>query len=222
MNTMVAKKNLTDEEKKKIIQEALGKDYDIAGRNYPVLSKVIDYIGYADNTFTIIELLPMVESVMASSTIITVAASGAAIFSIVLFPVSALISVIDAYQTGHRFYSYRAIAYTITSWAFDKPILRESQRILFNIRSGPVVQNPRVVGEFAKVWKDTSDSVVRMLNQEIATGKATKEVMQIIFRALGDGNEQKLCDLFLRGFENNLSPIEKITWKSNYKIIYPN
>jgi len=36
-------------------------------------------------------------------------------------------------------YAYRAIAYTLTAWAFNKPLPQSSNKLLLNIREGGVV-----------------------------------------------------------------------------------
>ena len=148
MDASVATKVLTRSEKEEILKEILGNDYHKIGNNMPILMDAIDIISKTDNALTFAELIPGINTFVAGSRIFSVVSSGAAVLSIILFPISAMISVINAYQIGHKMYSYRAIAYTITAWAFGKPIPSSSQRVLHNVREGRVVAKTRVLGEY--------------------------------------------------------------------------
>ena len=53
-----------------------------------------------------------------------------------------------------------------------------------------------------------------------------KEAMQIILRAASSNNEQKLCELklcelLMKGFEDKMTYITRLTWKNNYAIKFP-
>lgn len=155
MDAAVITKNLTDKEKDQLLKEILGEKYNSAGDNLPVLKNVIDVIGYVDTSLTVAELLPIVNTILSGSRVLTVVASGASVFSIFLFPVASMISIIDAYQSGHKMYAYRAIAYTLTAWAYNKPIPPSSMRILSNLRTGNLVAREKIVNEYKQVWAKT-------------------------------------------------------------------
>jgi len=222
MNSIVDKQQLTDAEKKKLIKEILGNNYDITDKNFPILSKVIDYIGYADTAFSFAEILPATSAVLSNTSMLSAAASGASVLSIFLFPVASLITLVDALQSGQRMYTYRAVSYAITSWAFNQNTPIASKRILYNLTHEVPIATPREINTYNIKWHDAAKSVTRELTNELSRKNIKKEHMQLILRSIGNGKDNNLCLLLLKGFENKLhSHIEKMVWKSNYKIPYP-
>lgn len=221
MSNKTVKNKLSDKEKDDLLKEILGSEYSASNTNLPVLKKSIDLISNIDTAFTFAELIPAINSVLAGSRILSVVGSGASVFSIFLFPVAAMIDVLDAYQVGHRMYALRSIAYTVTAWAYGNSIPASSMRILSNIREGKVVVKQQIVNEYKQLWAKTSQDVLNKLNVQLATKAIPKEAMQIALRAISNNDAKQLCEMLLKGFEDKLSNIEKITWKSNYSIKYP-
>lgn len=221
MENIATKNKLSDGEKDTLLKEILGNEYNASNQNLPVLKKSIDLISDIDTAFTFAELVPAINSVLAGSRILSVVGTGASVFSIFLFPVGAMIDVLDAYQVGHKMYALRAIAYTITAWSYGNAIPASSMRILSNIREGQVVAKQRIVTEYKQLWSKTSQDVLSKINALLATNGIPKEALQIALRAISNNNAQMLCEMLLRGFEDKLSNIVKITWKSNYSIKYP-
>ncbi len=142
--------------------------------------------------------------------------------SIFLFPVSSMINILDAYQVGHKMYAFRFIAYTITAWAYDKPAPASSVKILNNLRGGDLVSKKSIVNEYNKIWRETSQAVATTLNYELTARNIIKEALKIVLRASAKDSQQKLCLALLKGFEDKMSYITGLTWKSNYAIPYPN
>jgi len=220
--TIMATKKLSESEKKQLVKEILGQDYSKVGNNWPVFSKVIDYVGTTSDAFTIAELIPVTSSLVSGSATLTVVGSTAGVLSIFLMPVGHLIAITNAWQSGHRSYSYRSVAYTITAWAFNQPRPVNSSRIITNIRSGALVRKKRVVTEYKDVWRKTSLSVIKNLDKVLLEKGISKHHLQFILQALGNGSPQQLCLLLLRGMEAKMdSYAHKQVWKSNYKIAYP-
>ncbi len=176
---------------------------------------------HIDSSLSAAQLIPYVNTIMTSSRLMAFVGSSASFISIFLFPVAAMISVINAYQVGQQMYAYRAIAYTLTAWAFSKPIPTSSQRILMNIRQGGLVADQSAVAEYRKVWENVSRSVLTKIEIELRVKNIPKEAMQIVLRAAANNNEQALCILIMKGFESKMSNITNITWKRNYNIRYP-
>lgn len=222
MNTNVLSKSLSDKEKEDLLKEILGSEYSSAGNNLPILKSAIDIIDHFDTALALAELIPVINTALSSSRIFGFVASGASIFSIFMFPVASMISVINAYQVGHQMYSYRAIAYTLTAWAFGKPVPASSQRILSNLREGNLVAKQKKVEDYKQLWQKTSQSVLIKLNTELTSKNTPKEAIQIILRAISNDNPLVLCELLLKGFEDKMSHITQLTWKSNYSIKFPN
>lgn len=221
MDTKASVKKLSESKKEELLKEILGNQYHTAGNNLPLLRKMIDRIGYVDNMFTLAELLPLFNRIL-SLRIFGLVSSGASILSIFLIPISSLINIVNAYQAGLRMYSYRAVAYTITAWAFNKPVQSCSQKILANIKTGwPKVQNNQI-GDYHKAWKSASDDVTRKLDITARSNNIPKDALKAFLRIISENSEQKLCEMILKGFEKEFSFIELKSWQSNYFIRYPN
>lgn len=212
---------LSAKEKEALLKEILGKDYATAGNHLPILNGLIDKIGYVDNFFTLAELIPILNKIL-SVRIFAMTASGASILSIFLFPVGAMIAVINASESGKRMYTFRAIAYAITSWAFDKPVLTGSSRVMANARSGfPVIQK-REITERELAWKKSSNDAINKMKAVALEKNIPVKGLKAFLRMISDNNQQKCCDILLKGFEKEFSGASLKVWKSNYSISYPN
>ena len=216
----MADSKLTDEEKRKIIQDVLGKDSNALGKNFPMFSTLADYLSTTNDVLSFAELLPSFNSLLSGAVTSTVI-STASFAGILLFPFIQLINIINAYQIGHRMYSYRCVAYTITSWAFDMPKVPGSNRVLSNINSGPIQKHQSATKEYNKLWQETSLKVINNLNVVSAQKKIPITHLKAIFRALSGNQPDKLCESILIDFEKNFDSNTRNIWKSNYKIRYP-
>lgn len=221
MSAIASAVQLDADQKKKLIKEILNDDIFLYGENFAILSKVIDYISYADSAITAAELLPAVGAAIGKSSILSATASGLAITSIVLFPVGAMISVINAMQTGYRLYGMRSAAYTVTAWSFGDPLPASSPTILRNLRSGPVVAQANELPTYNKAWNEAQRTTVASLNETVSHAQLSKDILQILFKAIGDNDRKNLCLMLLKGFESRMSVIEQNVWKSNYRVVYP-
>lgn len=218
--SVVASKMLSAEEKEQLLKEILGKDYATAGNHLPILSGLIDKIGFVDNFFTLAELIPILNKIL-SVRIFAVTASGASILSIFLFPAGAMISLINANETGKRMYSFRAIAYALTSWAFDKPVLTGSMRVMANARSGfPVIQQNEIT-ERENLWKKSSNDAISKMKATAHEKNIPVLGLKVFLRMISDNKQQKCCEILLKGFEKEFEGATLRVWKSNYSIKYP-
>ncbi len=215
-------RKLSDSEKKQIIQQVLGAEYHSVGNHFPVFSKVADRLGDFNNIVSFAELVPTLSTYLSGGSTAAVL-SGASFAGILLFPVQQIIGLVNANEIGFQMYSYRAIAYAITSWAFDRPMLSGSQRILANQRSnsGSVVFSHEAKAKYHIVWSQTSTKVVNQLNVLCQQKNISKVHLQIIFKALGDGRPGQLSKLILEGFEKEFGHTTKHIWKSLYSVLYP-
>lgn len=215
----MANVSLSDSEKKQLLEDIFGKDHSSAGKNFPVYSKLIDKLDKFNDIVALAELLPGVNALLSGPGISAVI-SHASFIGLIFFPFSQIVNVINAREAGHKLYSYRCIAYTITAWSFCHPIPTESATILKNMYAGPVVQKKGTDAEYADVWKKTSNNVLKHI-QNIAIIKSIPlKNLQLIFRAMGNNDPQKLCLEILQSFESKLTYPQKLVWKSNYKIPY--
>ncbi len=212
----------SDQEKEKLLKELLGRDYKATAGHLPILKEAIDLVSSFDHALSVADLVPAMNTALSSSRVLSFTANSASVISVFMFPVITMINIADAYQTGHRMYAYRCIAYTITSWAFEKPIPASSIRILNNLRGGDLVARQTIINEYHKVWRETSQPVITRLNHEISVNNISKQALQLVLRALGGDNPQKLCDVLMKRFEEKMSKIAILTWKKNYSIKYPN
>lgn len=214
---------LTTKEIDDLLKELLGRDYYTAGNNLPILAKVIGFVGNTNDLFSLIDIIPKINTILAGSRVLSFVSSGASTFSIVMFPVSTMISIINAYESGLKMYSYRAVAYTITAWAFDKPVPPSSRKIMHNIRHAAPVRPESELRLMESTWKKTSQSVIIEINNYLFAKNISKDTFKIMLRSMCDNNEQKLCELIMKGFDQNISSFHiKQVWQSNYRLIkYP-
>ncbi len=222
MNTVVKNKKMSEKEKDELLKEILGQDYYKAGNNLPMLNKVIGFISDTNDLATLTEIIPLLNSALANSRLFAIISSGTSVFSVLLFPVGSMINIINAYQLGVKMYSYRAIAYSITAWAFNKPIPISSPRIISNSKNRFPVASHNEITEKHTAWKKASQSVIKEIDQFVLSNNLTKNSFQLLLQAMSDGNQQKLCDFLLRGYEKEFKGYHsKAVWKSNYSIKYP-
>jgi len=222
MNAVAMAKKLTDKEKDDLLKEILGKNYSKAGNNLPILKNVITLVGNTSDIATLAEIIPILNSALANSRLFSIVSSGASVFSILLFPVGSMLSIIDAYQSGIKMYTYRSIAYTITAWAYNKPIPTSSKKILINSKNSFPVSSDKEIKEKQKAWKNTSQAVIKNINHYLITNGISKDVFKLLLQAMSEGSAQKLCTLLLKGFEKEFKDYpSKAVWKSNYSIRFP-
>lgn len=221
MSTYTLNKPLTNKEKDVLLKQVLGREYTKAGNSLPVLKTAIDIIGNVDDGLSLAELLPAVESVLSGSRILSFVAEGTSIFSIFLFPVSAMIDVINAYNVGHKMYAYRCVAYTVTSWAFDVSNPSGSMRILSNMRHNAPVVPASELKKYTQLWKKTASETIAKLTTVLITKNIKSEVMKIALRALAKNDPALLSEMIMRGFESKFDSITILAWKHNYSIRYP-
>lgn len=219
---VAAHQQLTDQEKTKILKEVLGSKFETAGDNLPLLKELMDDLDKIDKGFSAWELIPVFNKILELK-VFSILAEGASILSIFFFPISALIDVINAYGTGARHYSYRAIAYSLTAWAFNDAPVHSSQTMLSNLRTGfPVPPDMKyTLKQYNEGWrKAETDAVLKIRNIAIHN-KIAEASLKLFMRALAGNNRQHLCEGILRGFEKRLSFQDKITWRAMYSIKYP-
>lgn len=211
-------------DREKFLRKYLGNEFELRGDNLPVLESVINFIERADHTMELIELLPKLGHWLGRFGIVSFAAEGFAVASIALFPVGAMLSVINAAQTGQRLYGLRAVAYATTAFAFGDAIPTSSPTMVYNSTVGILPANLEERTAQAKAWKDASDSALENIRKSIESpkGEHDKRTLQLVFKALGENNRQKLCLRILKGFAEDMQPIPKRVFESEYKILYPN
>ena len=213
------KTKLSDQEKKEIIKGILGANHNAVGNHFPIFSEMMNGLGTFNDVLTFAELLPTL-STWLSGAAVTSITSAAAFSGTILFPFQQAINLINANETGLRAYSYRAISYTITAWAFDKVNPMSSPRILSNINSGPY-PSTKSNDEYHKVWRETLISVLMKLELICIQKKIKKQHLKTVFKALGQGSPEKLSVLILKGFEKEFGHTAKNIWVSNYSVKFP-
>lgn len=205
---------LSPAEKKRIIVAALKRDYSIPGENLPLLSKAIDAAGYAENAIALAEIAGLV----AEGGLIASVGTGLTIAGVVLFPIGAGISLVDAMESGEKLYAMRGICYATTAWAFGEPVPPGSPRVLRNIRQ--MYDTAR----HERAWREASDAAIRKLEADVARaapGSSTaKGTLQTLLQAIADRDRKKLSLLLMKGMEPELSGVLLEAWKSNYGTTY--
>lgn len=213
------KTKLSDQEKKDIIKSILGANHSAVGKHFPIFSEMMNGLGTFNDALTFAELLPTLSTWLSGAAVASIT-SAAAFSGTILFPFQQAINVINANETGLRAYSYRAISYTITAWAFDKLKPISSPRILSNLTSGPYTTT-KDVSEYHKVWRETLISVITQLELTCLQKNIKKQYLKSVFKALGQGSPEKLSVLILKGFEKEFSHVAKHIWVSNYSVAFP-
>jgi len=213
------KPRMSDNQKKEVIKSILGANHSAAGKNFPIFSEMMDGVGHVNNTIAFAELLPVLSSWLSGATM-SAAVSAASFAGVLLFPLQQMINVVNANETGLRSYSYRSISYTITAWAFDKPVPMSSPMILSNLKKGPYTAI-KSFDDYHKVWRETSVSVLRQIDKICLQNKINKKHLKSVFKALGTGKLDVLSVLILKGFEQEFSSVSKQIWASNYSVYYP-
>lgn len=211
-------KMISGEENRAILKDILGVDYN--DRTLPTLSLVIDYIGNVNDGLTLAELLPSLNRYLSGPTASRFVSSSSLVGTL-LFPVGAVLQLIDANKIGHSMYGYRAAAYSITAWAYNDPVPTGSLRILSNIRTGIVAQPKSVVNEYKDVWAKVSRDVLASIKRTCQERNIPEDYLKILFRAVSNGDPKELCLQILKSFEGRFSHTTIHIWRSNYSIPYP-
>lgn len=213
---------LSQQQRDDLLKQILGQDYATSGENLPILSKVIGYISNTSDMASVAELIPVLNTALSNSRLFMIVSSSASILSILLFPVGAMINIIDAYQVGIKMYSFRALAYTITAWAYNQPIPSSSPTIIRNSRTRAPVSTEKQIEEKHRAWRRASDSVINELNKVCEANNMKPEDLKLLLRAMSDGDDKKLCDTLLRGYEGEFREFaSRAVWISNYTVRYP-
>ncbi len=213
---------MNEMEKKQVMKDVLGAKYHSVGQHFSLYSRMADGLGHVNNALSFAELIPALNCYL-SGALASKVVSNASFIGILMFPFEQIVNLINANETGFRMYSYRAIAYSITAWAFEKPIPNGSKRTLDNLQSGsgPVVRDHAKLAQYHKVWSDTANQVVRRLEETCRAKNIPKNDLKMVFRALGRGNAQQLCKELLLSFEGQFGHTTKHIWRSNCNWAYP-
>lgn len=210
---------ISDEEKKKRVLDILSKEYKLSGDRLRILSKTIDIIGNVDDAIT----LAGIAGIISESGVIASIGTVAGLASILGFPVGGMIAIINANEIGQRTYGFRAIAYTITAYAFGERPPDKSFTIRERIDRGGA--DAAELAAYDKAWKDAKNSTLKNLEQTVLERRVSRISYRAYLRACGDDNKQKLCKVLLKGFEGELKTANSAvrdTWKQNYKVEYSN
>lgn len=212
-------RRLTDSEKKKFIQDALKGSQASVGNRYPALMNIFDRISQFNDLATVAELIPVANSWIAGPAVSS-AISKLSFVGIVLFPLQQVINLINANEQGLRDYSFRATAYTITAWAFEKPIPMSSPRSMANLQvgAGHIKGGPSA---YTKIWGETSAKVKASLEQKANQKNIKITDLKKLFRAIGGNQERDLCLQVLKEFEHKMGHTTIHIWRSKYSILYP-
>jgi len=207
-----AKRKLTPQEKQ-IIIETLKHDFNLKGENLKTVTKVIDVIGHTDNALALAEIAGLLEGA-AFATV----ASAVNFIATIAFPVAAFGMLLNANEAGLRLYGLRAVAYTTTAWAFDKPIPSGSKRAMRNMRGKPA----KDILKLEQAWSNTSRATINNLKKEAIKRKIKEVNLKLVYRALGNNNANQFCGLLMKELTSKLkSRIDIINWEGQLNYGYP-
>ncbi|MCW8127060.1 hypothetical protein [Microbulbifer halophilus] len=209
---------LNEYEKKELVRDILGSDFHSVGNHFPLFSRMLDGLGHLSDGFTAAELVPTLSRFLSGS-ISSAILSTASFMAAVIQPLQHFIKLVNANETGLRMYSYRAVAYTLTAWAFGKPVPNQSARVIENLGSGDYRAIDR--DRYGEVWRETSRNVLSSLRQVCLAKDISEAHLQAVFKALGDGDSVRLSRNILEGFEGRMNTTVRNIWKSGYSINFP-
>lgn len=201
---------LSYEQKKKLVEELLSKDHNLRGANLEILSKAIDILGKVDDALTLLEIA----SLIGEGGIISAVGTTVSMATVIAFPISATISLVNAAEGNMRTAGMRSVAYATTAWAFSEEPPQTS-KVITNITTTYERDNAQ------KAWLDALKETKKVLENEVAKRQIQKQSMQIALQAVGMGFSHELCMVLLKSFEQQLSGTHLVTWKQNYNILYP-
>ena len=208
----------TEKEKEQLIKELTSKGYNLTEKNLPILNESINILSKVDDAISITEIVTYI----SSRSFLARLGSATSFISIILLPVSSFISILDALETGQRHYAMRAVAYTVTAWAFDDKIPTQSKRIINNLQEGRYQVDDETVQERHKTWRKTRERTLQIINRVAKENDISPDALKVVYRALGEDNREVLCLKILKGFEPQIYHTAKNIWKSTYDIKYPN
>lgn len=217
MNQNAKTTQLTNQEKKKLVLNTLKTDFNLHSQHLNLLSTVMENVDYIDNALTLAEIAGFItEGSLLAST-----ASTIGIVTLFFSPVAGIITLINANESGERTYGMRAVAYTMTAWAYNEAVLPGSNRILQNMRLGFPRVPPEKIKRYHEAWRKASQAMLAHLNSQTNSGKISKKSLQLLLQALGNNNKRQLCLEALKGFENQIPQTELKYWRANYRVLYP-
>ncbi len=212
---------LSTSEKYALLNKTLGENHGLVGKKFSAASAMMDGLRHISDSFSLSELIPALSSYLFGP-VTSPSRSEASLVSTLLYPLHQSINLINSNETGQRMYAYRAAAYAITSWAFNKPIPTKSPQILQNIAGGdPYSASNKTATMYNEVWQVTSKSVLHNLRQACISKGIDEKELKIIFKAFGNGNATQLCFSILKCFEKEFGNTAKHIWKTGYNIKYP-
>lgn len=206
---------LSQARKKKLIQEAMKRKYNLPGNHASLLSKAIDIIGYADNAVMIAEVAGLIAeggAIAAAGTVLSIA-------SVFLLPIGATISWVNAAEFGVRQTGHRAVAYATAAWAFGDPNPKLPANIRKNLQFS---HGAHEVAKHERAWNKAVDQTMKELDATVAKKRIQKKSYQVYLRALGDNDRKTLAVEIMKGFAKEYAEgVERNTfWTPNPD--YPN
>lgn len=197
----------------KLLVNVLHQKHHTVGNQYQMLDSLLGQFGHVNDAASLVEFVPTIGRFLGHTQIAGVV-STAGFANTLLFPVQQSIGLINVNNEGLEMYSCRAIAYTMTAWAFDRPIPKCSPKILQNGLG-------RKEGH-QSVWDDTSRSVLARLENICNQQGVDKAHLKKAFRAFGNDQPAEFCRWLMTGFEDRFGPTTIHIWRSTYKISFPN
>jgi len=210
-----------ENEKRDLVKSLTDLNHHGAGNRMPVFRSVVDGLGNFNDAAAISELLPVISRWLSIPTASS-AASCVSFLGIITFPFVQTINLVNANEAGLMMYSYRAVSYSLPAWVFDRPTPLGSQRIKSNLQRGPITPGAHSLKDYDKVWRETSQSVVRHINQLCERNNIEKAALKQLFKAAVSGRPCQLCLSILKSYEPKMQHTVKPIWVSNYKVLYPN
>ena len=96
-----------------------------------------------------------------------------------------------------------------TSWTFGDGLPGSSPTILRKIRSGPYVNQRSNEPDYHQAWMEVRRTTVASLQDMANRSNLSKDILQILFKAIGNNDRQNLRLQFLKGYESHITALDK-------------
>jgi len=208
------KSKLSPTEKQLTIQEVLKGKYDLRGEDFEIAKEIAEKLHEIGAGTEIVEII----NFLSHGGLLSKIATGLSIIGNIMTPIFSAIEILNAPQTDQRQYGMRAVAYTITAWAFEQGIPEQSKTILDKLTTF----YPQTASRYPSAWKDASNSAIKEIDRKAKHLGLSKQAYRMLLRLLGDDSPQKLCLQLLQAMEEKLdSDVERMGWKSQYQVPFP-
>lgn len=189
------------------------------GNNAPGFTDFMSKLSALTDTQSAAQLIPTLRKLLDHGP--SAKFFGAAnVVNIFLSPFQNVINLINANETGLSFYAYRAIAYTVTAWAYNHTIPSESSTVLNNTQKG-MGHTYGGINSYVSTWQKSSTNALGGIRKFCKEKNIPEDHMKIMLIAISSEKPHILSQLIMESYEEKIQFVVRNIWKSGYSIRYP-